>query len=67
MVYCVMYKQGELNVKHSQIISRPYYRPQPIYYEKRKHLTNPTVDVICVVAGAVVLLIGGYMHVRVGW
>ncbi len=54
-------------MKHSQVILRPYYRPQPIYYEKRKHLTNPTVDVICVIAGAVVLLIGEYMHVRVGW
>ena len=43
-------------MKHAQIISHPYQPPKPIYYVKRKHLTNPVADVACVVALAVVLI-----------
>ena len=36
------------------------------YWRRQKHLTDPTTDVICIVALVIVLLLAGYMHVSMG-
>ncbi len=49
-------------MKHQQITSHPYQLERPIYYERRKRLANPVVDVICVVVLTVILVVAHYMH-----
>lgn len=44
-------------MKHYHIVPESYKPPRQVYYVKQKHLTNPTVDVISVVALAVVLVV----------
>ena len=49
-------------MKHRQIISHPHRPERSIYYERRKRLTNPVTDVICVAVLAVILVVAHYMH-----
>ncbi len=43
-------------------ITRPYRPERSIYQERRKHLTNPLTDVICVVVLTVILVVAHYIH-----
>jgi hypothetical protein len=36
------------------------------YWRRRKHLADPTVDVICVVVLTVILLLTHYLHLSLG-
>jgi hypothetical protein len=49
-------------MKHSQIISRPFRPERPIYYVRRKRLTNPLPEVISVAVLAAILVVAHYLH-----
>jgi hypothetical protein len=49
-------------MKHHQIISHPNRPARSIYYEPRKRLTNPMVDVISVAVLAVILVVAHFIQ-----
>lgn len=55
------------SVKHYQIIPTPNNPHRPAYQIKRKTLSNPAVELIGLVVLIIILLAGGYMHVRIGF